>query len=124
MSKVRSLNTKPEIKVRSLLHKLGYRFRLHRKDLPGKPDIVLPKHQTVVFIHGCFWHQHQGCKKATLPKQNSEFWQTKLGGNQARDLANQEELRRLGWKVVVLWECEVERKDFELRLEELVFGHG
>ena len=77
MARVKSKDTKPELRVRSALHGMGYRFRVHRKDLPGNPDIVLPKHQTVIFVHGCFWHQHPGCKKATLPKQNAEFWRSK-----------------------------------------------
>ncbi|MDP9440574.1 MAG: very short patch repair endonuclease [Actinomycetota bacterium] len=109
MSRVRSKNTKPELAVRSALHALGYRFRLHRKDLPGKPDVVLPKHRAAVFVHGCFWHQHPGCAKATLPKNNAEFWREKLEGNVARDARNRERLRKLGWRPIVVWECEVKR---------------
>jgi len=109
MSLVKSKNTKPELVVRSLLHRMGYRFRLHRKDLPGNPDIVLPKHRTAILVHGCFWHQHPGCKKATLPKQNVEFWTEKLEGNVRRDEEAQRRLRIAGWRVLVIWECEVKR---------------
>lgn len=109
MSRVRSGNTKPERIVRSVLHRLGYRFRLRRKDLPGKPDIVLPKHETVVFVHGCFWHQHPGCKKATIPKQNRAFWESKLARNVERDKEVREELTDLGWNVVTIWECETKK---------------
>lgn len=106
MSKVRSKNTKPERLVRSLLHAAGYRFRLHRTDLPGKPDLVLPKHRVAVFVHGCFWHQHEGCKKATLPKQNADFWAAKLKSNQERDRSVQRRLQDIGWETVIVWECE------------------
>lgn len=109
MSRVRSKNTKPELFVRSLLYAMGYRFRLHRKDLPGNPDIVLPKYRTAIFVHGCFWHRHSGCPRATLPKRNAEFWRKKLEGNVERDKRAQQELRQLGWDVLVLWQCEVKR---------------
>ncbi len=105
MSLVKSKDTKPELKVRSALHSLGFRFRLHRKDLPGCPDIVLPMYRTVVFVHGCFWHQHKGCRKAKLPKQNARFWAAKLRRNARRDVEVRNQLRALGWKVVILWEC-------------------
>ena len=108
MSRVKGKNTKPELMVRSQLHRAGFRFRLHRKDLPGKPDIVLPRLKTVIFVHGCFWHQHPGCRRATLPKQNAEFWKKKMAGNVARDEARQKELRALGWRVEVLWQCRLE----------------
>ena len=111
MSKVRSRNTKPELIVRSLLHHMGYRFRLHRADLPGKPDIVLPKYQTVIFVHGCFWHQHSGCKKATLPKKNFDFWQAKLEANRSRDIQHVDDLTKAGWQVIVVWECETKDID-------------
>jgi DNA mismatch endonuclease, patch repair protein len=110
MSNVKSKNTKPEKLVRSLLHKLGYRFRLH-KDLPGHPDIVLSKYKAVIFVHGCFWHQHPGCKKATYPKNNADFWIRKLDTNIERDRRNEMELERLGWKVLVVWECETKHQD-------------
>ena len=106
MSRIRDKDTKPELVVRSLLHRMGYRFRLHRKDLPGKPDIVLPKHKTVVFVHGCFWHRHKGCKYAYQPKSRVDFWQKKFKGNVKRDKKIHSELRKLDWKVIVIWECE------------------
>lgn len=111
MSKVRGKDTKPEKLVRSMLHRMGFRFRLHRKDLPGRPDIVLPKHRTVVFVHGCFWHRHPGCKKTSFPQTNTRFWEAKLAGNMDRDARNMEELARLGWKVIVVWECELKDVD-------------
>jgi DNA mismatch endonuclease (patch repair protein) len=111
MTAVKSINTKPELVVRRVMHAAGLRFRLHRKDLPGKPDIVLTKHHTVVFVHGCFWHQHAGCKAATRPSSRSEYWNLKLDGNLRRDLLHTKKLIELGWRVVVLWECET--KDLE-----------
>jgi len=111
MSRIRSKNTKPEILVRKWLHKQGFRFRLHQKDLPGKPDIVLPKYRTVIFVHGCFWHRHPGCKRTTTPSTNTEFWEEKFRKNVDRDVRNRETLEALGWKVIVVWECEV--KDSE-----------
>ena len=108
MSRIRSKNTKPEMIVRSLLHRMGYRFRLHRRDLPGKPDIVLPKYRTVVFVHGCFWHQHTECKESHVPKSNSDFWKSKLLRNVERDKRYQKNLAELGWRVLVVWECETE----------------
>jgi DNA mismatch endonuclease (patch repair protein) len=116
MSRVKSRNTKPEILVRSALHNLGYRFRLHRKDLPGSPDVVLPKHRTVIFIHGCFWHQHPGCKKSTLPKQNASFWSTKLARNVEHDKEVRRKLEETGWRVLILWECEVKKLKADLSL--------
>ena len=106
MSRICSKNTKPELLVRSFLHRLGFRFRLHRKDLPGKPDIVLPKHKTVIEVRGCFWHRHQGCKDASTPKTNTEFWETKFLNTVNRDKNNIEQLKKLGWNTIVVWECE------------------
>ena len=106
MSRIKSKNTKPEKTVRSSLHKMGYRFRLHRKDLPGKPDIVLAKHKTVIFVHGCFWHQHKGCKYAYQPKTIAGFWRDKLQGNCERDIRTRKELRKMNWKARVIWECQ------------------
>jgi len=106
MSHVKGRDTRPELLVRSLVHRLGYRFRLHRRDLPGCPDLVLPRHQTVILVHGCFWHQHPGCRRATMPATNREFWQAKLSGNAERDRRNQAALTTLGWRVLVVWECE------------------
>ena len=107
MSRIRSGDTKPERIVRSLLHGRGYRFRLHKKDLPGKPDIVLPKYKTVIFVHGCFWHRHKGCKHASVPKTRQDFWQTKFNSNIARDKKVQKQLNSTGWKIVIIWECEL-----------------
>lgn len=107
MSRVKGFNTEPERIVRSLLHKLGFRFRLHRKDLPGKPDIVLPKHRKVVFVHGCFWHGHEGCPRAARPATNREFWDAKLSRNIERDRRNLKELAEQGWKALVVWQCEL-----------------
>ena len=106
MSRIKSGNTKPEIIVRSLLHKLGYRFRLHRKDLPGKPDIVLPRYKSVIFVHGCFWHRHKGCKNATSPKTKIIFWREKFKANVERDRKVQKELNSMGWSIQIIWECE------------------
>lgn len=122
MSLIKSENTKPEKIVRSLLHTMGYRFRLHRTDLPGKPDIVLPKHKIAIFVHGCFWHRHTGCKNATMPKTNTDFWEKKLSKNVARDRTKLLDLERLGWHVITVWECETETSSKELfaRLKKLL----
>ena len=114
MSAIKSKNTKPEIKVRKVLHSMGYRFRLHRKDLPGSPDIVLPKYKTVIFVHGCFWHRHENCKYASTPKTRQEFWEAKFRENINRDKLNQENLSSNGWKIIIVWECEIKDKDFDL----------
>ena len=110
MSAIKSKNTKPEIAVRKLLHSMGYRFRLHRKDLPGSPDIVLPKYKTVIFVHGCFWHRHENCKYASTPKIRKEFWENKFRANVKRDLEIQEKIKNIGWQSVVIWECELKSK--------------
>ena len=107
MRRVRSVDTVPEKAVRSLLHRLGFRFRLHRSDLPGKPDIVLPKYRTVLFVHGCFWHRHQGCPNATTPASRREYWLPKFRRTVQRDVRNKRELWRQGWSVIVVWECEL-----------------
>lgn len=106
MSKILGKDSKPEIFVRRMLHGMGYRFRLHAAHLPGKPDIVLPRHRKVLFIHGCFWHSHPGCKRATIPRTNTEFWAEKLARNRARDERQIKDLEALGWKVLVIWTCE------------------
>ena len=106
MSAIKSKNTKPEIKVRKVLHSMGYRFRLHSKDLPGSPDIVLPKYKTVIFVHGCFWHRHENCKYASTPKTRKEFWNKKFTENKKRDSEIQEKIKILDWRSVVIWECE------------------
>lgn len=107
MSRIRGRDTLPERAVRSALHRAGYRFRLHRKDLPGRPDIVLPKHSIVVFVHGCFWHRHPGCRFAYTPKSRITFWQQKFDGNVERDRRNVRALRALGWRVITVWECQI-----------------
>lgn len=106
MAKVKSRGTKPEKKVRSLLFSLGFRFRLCQKNLPGKPDIVLKKYRTVIFVHGCFWHGHENCKNARIPKSNVEFWKNKIEHNKQRFAEVSRQLQEQGWKVVVIWECE------------------
>lgn len=107
MSQIKGKDTKPEILVRSMLHRLGYRFRKNVTDLPGKPDIVLPKYKTIIFVHGCFWHQHKGCAKCKIPKSKVEFWTEKLGKNVERDKRHLKELKKLGWRVFTIWECEI-----------------
>lgn len=112
MAQVKGRDTKPEKIVRSLLHRLGYRFRIQRADLPGKPDIVLPKYRTAIFVHGCFWHCHAGCKRARVPSSNNEYWVQKLSKNASRDARNRALLETLGWNVFIIWECEL--KNMEL----------
>ncbi|WP_308719825.1 very short patch repair endonuclease [Komagataeibacter xylinus] len=107
MSRIRGRDTGPEMRLRSLLHRVGFRFRLHAKELPGKPDIVLPKYHTVIFVHGCFWHRHEGCRNATKPATRTEFWQAKFDGNVARDKRNKAALEAAGWTVITVWECEL-----------------
>ncbi len=107
MSRIRSKDTKPEMLVRKFLHKNGFRYRLHVKDLPGKPDIVLPKYKTVIFIHGCFWHGHDGCVKATLPTTRTEWWQEKIGRNIQNDLKAEAALKAANWNIITLWQCEL-----------------
>jgi DNA mismatch endonuclease (patch repair protein) len=109
MSRIRGKNTLPETRLRSLLHRRGYRFRLHDRKLPGSPDIVLPKHRAVIMVHGCFWHRHEGCPDATTPSTRREFWQAKFDGNVARDQINEERLTGLGWRVIVIWECDLKK---------------
>ena len=121
MAQVKSKNTKPEMLVRSLLHRMGYRFRLHIKTLPGHPDVVLPRYKAVIFVHGCFWHGHEGCKRATMPATRTEFWRKKIDGNQSRDRRNLTALEELGYRCLVIWRCEM--KDIEalkMRLSEFL----
>lgn len=108
MSRIRSRDTTPELTVRSMLHRLGYRFRLHRRDLPGSPDILLPKYRTAIFVHGCFWHRHSGCRFAYMPKTRQQFWARKFEDNRRRDRRVTRALRRDGWRVAVIWECETD----------------
>lgn len=107
MAAITGKNTQPELALRRFLHAMGYRFRLHRKDLPGKPDIVMPKLRTCIFVHGCFWHRHGRCRYATTPKTRSEFWASKLSRNVERDLENVQALEAKGWTVMIVWECEI-----------------
>ena len=118
MSRIKGKDTKPEMIVRRWLHANGYRFRLHRRDLPGTPDIVLPKWRLAIFVHGCFWHRHEGCPKATMPDTHREFWEEKFRRNVERDRESRARLREMGWNVIVVWECETNRED---RLA-LIFG--
>jgi DNA mismatch endonuclease (patch repair protein) len=106
MSAIRGKDTKPEMIVRRLVHRLGYRFRLHRRDLPGAPDIVLPRHRKIILVHGCYWHMHSCRWGSVTPKTNEAFWQAKRTGNVERDKRNVAELKRLGWKILTVWECE------------------
>jgi DNA mismatch endonuclease (patch repair protein) len=106
MRRIKSKGMKPEILVRSLVHELGYRFRLHRRDLPGSPDLVLPRHRKIVLVHGCFWHQHSECREGRVPSSRRDYWEPKLARNQARDAMNLAALQQAGWKCLVIWECE------------------
>ena len=119
MSAIKSKNTKPEITVRKLLHSMGYRFRLHKKDLPGSPDIVLPKYKTVIFVHGCFCHRHENCKYASIPKTRKEFWESKFKANVKRDKEIQEKIKNIGWQSVVVWECEIKNEKIKDKLLEI-----
>ncbi len=119
MAAIKSKDTKPEVLVRSFLHRAGFRFRNNVKDLPGRPDIVLPKYRTVVFVHGCFWHQHEGCPNATMPKSRKEFWKKKLDRNTERDKEATQKLREAGWNVAVVWECEIDAKHLEKLVHKL-----
>ena len=110
MSGIQGKNTKPELQVRKYLHGRGLRYRLHAKELPGKPDLVFPKHKVVVFVHGCFWHQHTRCKFAVMPSSNVAFWGQKLGANRERDKRNKRTLRALGWRVLTVWECQLDEQ--------------
>ena len=118
MSRIRSKDTKPEKILRSALHKLGFRFRLYKKGLPGKPDIVLPKFGTVILVHGCFWHHHNACNEGRIPSTNSIYWKDKIMKNVARDSKNRVALEEGGWKVMTVWECEIE-KELPLTLEKI-----
>lgn len=119
MSRIKGKDTKPEIKVRSYLFRQGFRFRKNDKRYPGKPDIVLPMYKAVVFVHGCFWHRHPGCKDATMPKTRTEFWMEKLSKNVANDQKNVDALKKLGFRVIIIWECEIE-KEFAPTMDRLV----
>lgn len=120
MSRVKGANTAPEKMLRSLLHRAGFRFRIHAPNLPGRPDIVLPKYRTVIFVHGCFWHRHSGCLRSTMPKTRTEFWTAKFDRTIERDRRNQADLAKLSWNVIVVWECELRncRKKILTKLTE------
>jgi DNA mismatch endonuclease, patch repair protein len=107
MSQIKGRDTGPELRLRSLLHRAGFRFRLHAKELPGKPDIVLPKYRAAIFVHGCFWHRHDGCRNATMPSTRTEFWKSKFDSNVDRDERNRAALTTAGWTVFTVWECEL-----------------
>lgn len=120
MSRIRSKNTRPEMLVRQFLHKNGFRYRLHVKDLPGKPDIVLPKYKTVVFVHGCFWHGHEGCKYYVVPKTRTEWWLNKIQTNSTNDTNAEIALAAAGWNVIKIWECELKKATIETTMTNLL----
>jgi len=124
MARVRAANTRPEIAVRRLVHRLGYRFRLYRRDLPGTPDLVLPKYRAVVFVHGCFWHRHHCARGQVLPASNRAYWQSKLGKNVERDASAMAALRQLGWRVLTIWECEVHTPSLAGRIHRFLRAAG
>ena len=111
MRAIKSKNTSPERRVRSAAHSLGLRFRLHRRDLPGSPDLIFPKKKTALFVHGCFWHRHKNCPGATTPKTNAEYWNSKFRRNMERDRESRRKLEQDGWKVLVIWECETKTRE-------------
>jgi DNA mismatch endonuclease (patch repair protein) len=120
MSQIRSKDTKPELVIRKILFSKGYRYRLHRKDLPGKPDIVLARYKTVIFVHGCFWHGHEGCKYFVVPKTRTEWWQNKINRNKSLDIMNAAKLQEMGWKVIEIYECELKKEVIENMVQWLV----
>lgn len=120
MSRIRNKDTKPEELVRKYLFSQGFRYRKNDARLPGKPDIVLPKYKTVIFVNGCFWHKHEGCKYFVWPKNNADFWKNKIESNVTRDDKNYQQLKELGWKVLIIWECELKRSCQAERLERIV----
>lgn len=118
MSRIRSKDTKPEMAVRKYLFAHGFRYRLHDKKLPGKPDIILPKYKTVIFVHGCFWHAHENCRYAVMPKSNTEYWTKKISGNGSRDFSARIKLLEAGWKIIVLWECDLRKLNFDFTMSQ------
>jgi DNA mismatch endonuclease (patch repair protein) len=124
MSRIRSKDTKPEMLVRRFLHKNGFRYRLHVKDMPGKPDIVLPKYKTIIFIHGCFWHGHGGCKYYVVPKSRTEWWLHKIGTNVANDANAENLLAASGWNIITIWECEFKVTTKEVTLQNVIAELG
>lgn len=123
MSRIRDKNTKPEIIVRQLVRQMGIGYRLHVKDLPGKPDLVFRKHKKIIFVHGCFWHMHTCKYGRVVPKTNAEFWQTKRLSNKLRDSKNRKELKKLGWKVLVIWECQTKKTLYLVKKLQGFFSH-
>ena len=119
MARIRAQDTQPEMYVRRLLHGQGYRFRLHSKDLPGRPDIVFRSRKKVIFVHGCFWHSHEGCKKASVPKTRTTYWKPKLEANRKRDARSVSKLKEMGWKVLIVWECEISARNLNNLLARL-----
>ena len=119
MAGIKGKDTKPEMLVRKYLHMKGLRFRLHRKDLPGKPDLVFPGRRVVVFVHGCYWHRHEGCPKATLPSSNVQFWQDKFNDNVARDKRVKDALEQLGWRVLIVWECQLSSESLDMLVDTI-----
>ncbi len=113
MATIRSRNTGPEVRLRKSLHAKGLRFRIHARKMPGKPDLVFPKYRAVCFVHGCFWHQHEGCQYATVPASRTEYWLSKFESNRVRDTANIRDLVNLGWRVAIVWECDLKKGKFE-----------
>jgi len=120
MSRIKGKDTKPEMLVRRFLHGHGYRYKLHTKTLPGKPDLVLPKYNTVIFIHGCFWHGHRNCRYFVVPKTRTQWWLAKINANTANDKKHQTALRKAGWKIITLWECDLKPKQLEKTLQKLI----
>ena len=120
MSQIKGKNTKPEMLVRKFLHATGFRYRLHSKNLPGKPDIILPKYKTVIFVHGCFWHGHKMCKYFVLPETNTSFWLNKINGNISRDVLVKKALKKEKWKVITIWQCKLKNDKIEKTLTALV----
>lgn len=123
MSGIKGRNTKPERLVRSYLHAAGFRFRLHRKDLPGCPDIVLPRYRAIIFVHGCFWHRHEGCNLASLPATRVDFWESKFAANVERDRRNETALAEAGWRVIIIWECQIRAGELSW-LPDAITGQG
>lgn len=119
MSKISGKNTKPEIIIRKIAHNLGYRFRLHKKELPGKPDLVFTKYKKVIFVNGCFWHGHNKCSRSKLPATRKKFWEEKIAGNKKRDKANKIKLKKLGWDYLVIWQCEIKKTEYEKITEKI-----
>lgn len=120
MSRIRSKNTTPEIVVRHYLFNKGYRFKLHAKNLPGKPDIILPKYKTIIFVHGCFWHGHPDCRYAVIPKTRTEYWEEKINRNKQNDIRNSNCLREMGWDVITIYECELKKDSKEKTLRNII----